>query len=51
MKNAEMAVEGNILTIKVDLAKDFGHRRRRRALSSPQPRAMSPSLTGRRRWV
>jgi hypothetical protein len=24
MKNVEMAVEGNILTIKVDLAKDFG---------------------------
>jgi len=24
MKNVEMSVEGNILTIKVDLAKDFG---------------------------
>jgi hypothetical protein len=24
MKNVEMAVEGNILTIKVDLTKDFG---------------------------
>jgi hypothetical protein len=24
MKNVEMKVEGNILTIKVDLAKDFG---------------------------
>lgn len=24
MKNVEMAVEGNILTIKVDLSKDFG---------------------------
>ena len=24
MKNVEMTVEGNILTIKVDLAKDFG---------------------------
>jgi hypothetical protein len=24
MKNVEMRVEGNILTIKVDLAKDFG---------------------------
>ncbi len=25
MKNVEMSVEGNILTIKVDLTKDFGH--------------------------
>ena len=24
MKNVEMKVEGNILTIKVDLSKDFG---------------------------
>ncbi len=24
MKNVEMSVEGNILTIKVDLTKDFG---------------------------
>jgi hypothetical protein len=24
MKNVEMTVEGNILTIKVDLTKDFG---------------------------
>ena len=24
MKNVEMTVEGNILTIKVDLSKDFG---------------------------
>lgn len=24
MKNVEMSVEGNILTIKVDLSKDFG---------------------------
>lgn len=24
MKNIEMSVDGNILTIKVDLAKDFG---------------------------
>jgi hypothetical protein len=24
MKNVEMTVEGNILTIKVDLAKEFG---------------------------
>jgi hypothetical protein len=24
MKNIEMSVEGNILTIKVDLTKDFG---------------------------
>lgn len=24
MKNVEMSVEGNILTIKVDLAKEFG---------------------------
>ena len=24
MKNVEMAVEGNILTIKVDLSKEFG---------------------------
>jgi len=24
MKNVEMAVEGNILTIKVDLTKEFG---------------------------
>jgi hypothetical protein len=24
MKNVEMSVDGNILTIKVDLAKDFG---------------------------
>ena len=24
MKNGEMTVEGNILTIKVDLTKDFG---------------------------
>ena len=24
MKNVEMSLEGNILTIKVDLAKDFG---------------------------
>jgi len=25
MKNVEMSVEGNILTIKVDLTKEFGH--------------------------
>lgn len=25
MKNVEMSVDGNILTIKVDLTKDFGH--------------------------
>jgi hypothetical protein len=24
MKNVEMSIEGNILTIKVDLSKDFG---------------------------
>jgi len=24
MKNIEMSIEGNILTIKVDLSKDFG---------------------------
>lgn len=24
MKNVEMSIEGNILTIKVDLTKDFG---------------------------
>ncbi len=24
MKNVEMSVEGNVLTIKVDLTKDFG---------------------------
>jgi hypothetical protein len=24
MKNVEMSVEGNVLTIKVDLAKEFG---------------------------
>ncbi len=24
MKNVEMVIEGNILTIKVDLSKDFG---------------------------
>jgi hypothetical protein len=24
MKNVEMSIDGNILTIKVDLAKDFG---------------------------
>lgn len=24
MKNIEMAVDGNVLTIKVDLSKDFG---------------------------
>ena len=24
MKNVEMALEGNLLTIKVDLSKDFG---------------------------
>jgi len=50
MKNVEMAVEGNILIIKVDLTKDSAHRRRRRASSSPPPRAKSLSRTGRRRW-
>ena len=25
MKNVEMTIDGNILTIKVDLAKEFGH--------------------------
>jgi hypothetical protein len=24
MKNVEMSVDGNILTVKIDLAKDFG---------------------------
>lgn len=37
MKNVQMVVEGNILTIKVDLSKEFG------------PKGMSLSRTGRRK--
>jgi hypothetical protein len=49
MKNIEMAVEGNILIIKVDLTKDFGPSSSKKSIIIVPPKGMSSSRTGRRR--
>jgi hypothetical protein len=41
MKNMQMTVAGDILTITVDMAKEFGPSSPGRRSSSPRPRAMS----------
>jgi len=42
MKNIEMKVDGNILTVKVDLTQDFGsHHHQGRPLSLPRQKGMS----------
>lgn len=44
MKNVEMSVEGNILTIKVDLTKDFGPSTSGKTIIMLQAKATSPYL-------
>ena len=46
MKNVEMTVAGNILTIKVDLSKEFGPSSSKRSIII----ASAEGNVGRRRW-
>ena len=49
MKNVEMKVEGNILTIKVDLTKEFGPSSSGKTIIIASTEAMCPSPSGTRR--
>ncbi len=50
MKNVQLVVEGNILTIKVDLSKEFGPSSSGKPSSPPQLKGMSRFPTGTKRW-
>jgi len=50
MKNVQMTVDGSILTIQVDLSKEFGPSSFGRRASLARPKGMSPGLIGKRRW-
>jgi hypothetical protein len=43
MKNVEMTVEGNILTIKVDLTKDFGPSSSKNIIASTEGNVSVPN--------
>jgi hypothetical protein len=50
MKNVQMTVDGIIVTIQVDLSKEFGPSSFGRRASWTRPKGMSPGLIGKRRW-
>ena len=51
MKNVEMAVEGNILIIKVDLTKDFGPSSSKKSIIIASTEGNVTVPNRRSRWV